>query len=440
MAVTSESDIQNPDQATPVSESRRSRLRLLLAMLLVSVGTGLGVFGFLWWSDRDMRLAREYLESAEYPKALQRAEHYLSRNPGDTRAMILRGRALTGMNRHTDADEAFKRVAMLSSGFPNDSLAMRAWADSLLHLKEWSRAENLLVLVVKAEPENRDALYKLTVARIRLRKYQPALESAQQLSAVDADRANVIIGTIHHDLGHRRKALEAWDRVLQANPQAKNLTLPAGDFFTMVGEELLELGQPARAATILEQSLAERATADAYKFAGRAYAELNQPKKATAAWRNAVRLDPNNLDARRELANMAFLRGSPREAIDWLKPIVDRGRIDSASAYILQRAHARLMHTDLAKQWRKRAEELRLEERIQSDLDQALRDNPSPFWNRFLDAYRLASDGEWEQATGIIDQLKKARPGTAAVQTLSNAINNRGPLPSLKNLRIRVNQ
>ena len=440
MAVTSESDIQKPEEATPVVESRRSRVRVVLAFLLVTAGTCLGVFGFLWWSDRDMRLARDYLESEEYPKALQKAERYLSRNPGDTRAMILRGRALSGMNRHEDADDAFKRVATLSGGFPNDPPALSAWADSLLHLKKWSRAESLLALVVKADAENRDALYKLTVARIRLRKYREALKSAEHLATVDADQANVIIGTVHHDMGHRRKALEAWERVLKANPQAKNLSLPANEFLTMVGEELLELGQPARAVTILQQSLAKRPSADAYRFVGRAYAELNQPNEATAAWRNAVRLDPRDLQARRELANMALLQGSPREAIDWLRPMVDLGRIDSASAYILQRAYGRLKQTDLADQWRKRTEALRLDERIQSDLNQALRDNPSPFWNRFLDAYRLARDGEWEQAKGIIDQLKQTRPGTAAVNTLSNAVNQRGPLPSLKDLRIRVNR
>lgn len=438
MAATTEP--QSPTSSNRgTGKRRRSPLRLVAILALIAIGTGAGMAMFLWWSDRELRAVEHHLAVEEFQAALRGAAAYLSQHPESTRAEILKGRALSGLGRHKAADAAFSRAARRANGFPNDLPAMRAWSNSLLHLELWSRADSLLQRIIDLKPDDEDALYKLTVARIRLRKYQEALAVAEQLAEVTKNAANayVTIGTIHHDMGNRRKALDAWQKVLAGNPDAQDLNLPPYEFLTMVGEELLALGEPRRAVKVLERSIAHRETAAGYEFLGRAYAQSDRGNEAIQAWKKAVRLDSGSRIAREELAGAALAGGRPREAIDWLKPLMNSRRINSASAYLLQRSYAALKQPSESEKWRDRAAALRKKERLEADLNQSLRDNPSPFWSRFLTAYQSAADGDWERAKKLVDHLLQERPNEPALRQLSSAIDRRGPLPSLELLRRR---
>lgn len=258
---------------------------MAIILATIAVITGACLWGVLWWEKRPLARIAASLERNENQSALSSADRFLAGHPNDIRAGILKARALSGLNRHREADALFQRVALQANGFPDDSAALRAWSTSLLHLKQWPRAIALLENLQENHPSDPDILYSLTAARIRTKQFERALESAKQFAAVsgDTDRANVMIGTIHHDRENRQQALAAWKLVLAGNPEAENLQISAGMFLMMVGEDLLASGKPKRAAKILERSIAKRPKADTYSLLGRSYSQIGQRDRAITA-------------------------------------------------------------------------------------------------------------------------------------------------------------
>ena len=421
-------------------ESVRSRnrplVRVAIILATIAVITGACLWGVLWWEKRPLARIAASLERNENQSALNSADRFLAGHPNDIRAGILKARALSGLNRHREADALFQRVALQANGFPDDSAALRAWSTSLLHLKQWPRAIALLENLQENHPSDPDILYSLTAARIRTKQFERALESAKQFAAVsgDTDRANVMIGTIHHDRGNRQQALAAWKLVLTGNPEAENLQISAGMFLMMVGEDLLAVGKPKRAAKLLERSIAKRPEADTYSLLGSSYSQIGRRDKAITAWKHALQLEKLHSSARGELANAALQTGRPKQAVSWLLPLTTTGRLDSRSAYLLQRAYVRLKQPAAARRWRDRAKALRDFESDENTITDLLRRSSDPFWTTLLHAYQLSLQKRWEEANVLSERLLKQRPSDALVRDLSVAIRQRGKLPPLSRL------
>lgn len=411
-------------------------VRIAILLVFAAISTGMGLWGIVSWEERPLAAIAEALERKEYESALDSADRFLAEHPDDIRAGILKARALSGLNRHRQADALFERIARQANGFPDDHAALRAWADSLLHLRRWPDAIAKLENLLNSHPADPDLVYSLTAAQIRSKQYQQALVTARRLGTIPgyADKADVMIGTIHHDLGNRRLALQAWERVLAHNPEAADLQIPAGEFLTNVGGDMLALGMPQRAATVLERGIAKRPTADGLSSLGKAYAETGRSSDAVDAWKRAVRLDSFNAVARGELANVALRAGRPQEALKWLLPLTTTGRLGSRSAYLLQRAYTQLKQPESAAQWKERAAQLRRSENVKSTLDELLRRSTDPFWIRLLHAYRLAEQKRWDEVEPLLKALREQHPQNSLLLDLSEAVRNRGPLPDLSRL------
>ncbi len=194
------------------AREKSNRTHVVLLMATIAAGTGVGVWGFIWWQDRPVRTISALLDAEEYEQAMRLADQFLVDHPHDTRTQLLRARAFSALGRHTEADSVFQQVALQSNGFPDDVAALRDWSVTLLHLKKWPRAASVMETLAQSAPSDPEILYRLSVARIRLRQYEAALESTRQLAAIPGheDQANVMLGTIHHDRGNRRAALDAW--------------------------------------------------------------------------------------------------------------------------------------------------------------------------------------------------------------------------------------
>lgn len=402
----------------------------------VVVPTGVGLLTFAWWEDRPLREISALLESGDSQMSLKLADEFLARHPQDSRAQILKARSLSARGNHVAADSLFQRVALASNGFPDDAAAMRDWAESLLHIEQWSRAIALLETLsanVQADPE---ILYRLTVARIRVSRYDAALESAQQLAAISGheDQSRVMIGTIHHDRGNHRAALDAWEAILRTNPDAKNLQIPPEEFLAMAGEELLLCGIPQRAADLLERSVRTSPAARSYALLGEAWSQVGRKADAIHAWETALQHEPLNSQAREELANVALQAGQPQQAMDLILPLTKSETLKSSSAFILQRAYTQLKNDERAEHWRNRANELREREKRRSTVKELLQNSTTPFWTGFLRAYQLADQQKWDKARSIISELLAERPDEPLLLRLAEAVDRQGTLPSVDEL------
>ncbi|MEZ6061899.1 MAG: tetratricopeptide repeat protein [Planctomycetaceae bacterium] len=416
-----------------VSNPAGNAVRLLLVLATVGAGTIAVIGGVSWWQDRPLRSIRAAIDDQDFTVASNLADSFLARYPYDTRALLLKGRCLSELGQHASADHLFQRIARQSNGFPDDSDALRAWSVSLLNLEQWTRAIAIMETLTESFPDDAELLYPLTVARIRLSQYEPALESAERLAKIPGheQEAAVIIGTIHHDRGNGRSALDAWNTVLASNPDAANLQISPEEFFAMVGEELLDSGFPDRAVEYLERSSARLPTGRTFALLGSARSQIGQQQAAVSAWTESIRHEPANPTAREELANFALQNGNAQEAVDMMKPLMNSSDLSSSSAYVLQRAFTQLNDADQAQRWRLMTDQLREQEKQRGRVSELLRTSRDPFLSTYLRAYQLAQQEKWNDADRILQDLLIQHPEDARVQALAAAVRKRGDLPEL---------
>lgn len=412
---------------------RRNWLMLVILATFVLV---VGTFGLTWWQERPVRQIASLLDAKEFQDALMLATEVQKSRPDDSRVLIMKGRALSGLSQHHTADSVFRNVALKSGGFPDDMAALQAWSVSLLHLEQWPRAASVLEILLAERPGDPGLLYQLSVARIRLRQYDSALEAATRLATVSGreDEANVIIGTIHHDRGNRRGAIDAWTKILNSNPDAKGLQIPPGEFFSMVGGDLLHLGSTESSLKMLQRSVETFEDSNTYALLGQAWSQSNQPTKAREAWEKALQLDSTNLNAIEELANEALRNQRPQEALQLIRPLTTSTQLQSSTAYLLQRTYAQLKDKVNMEYWRDRTAALRETEKTKNQLTEMIRTSRDPFWSAYLHAYQLAWQNEWNKAEIIAEDLIRTRPNEPLLVELVAAIESRGKLPPLSRL------
>ncbi|MFQ5733162.1 MAG: tetratricopeptide repeat protein [Planctomycetaceae bacterium] len=418
--------------AKSVARVRRSLLRLVMLALIASGLVASVIWGTLWWTERPFARIESQLQDGEFDLALKSIHAYRREQGSSTRLAVLRARALTGLGRWRESVKIFERVG------PDDARAHRAFADALLHLKQWSVAEGVLQELLKLTGDDEDALHELTICRMRLGRYDEALESARRAAAIPGNegRGNVLIGKIHETQNNTRLAIESWTRVLEIRPDAKGLQVTPGEFFAMYGSALLDGGQPERAVSMLRRSAKLRPHAETFVLIGKACIRLDRKSEAVAAWKRAIALDRRNRESREELANAALQTSAPREAVDWLLPLVEGGVEHSSTAYLLQRAYSLLKDDKVSAHWRQRVKELRLREDRRAAIEHSLIEAPRSFWSRFVRAHRLAAAGNWREAEFLVNGLLKQEPHVPLLQDLATAVRTRGELPSLDRLPI----
>jgi tetratricopeptide (TPR) repeat protein len=418
--------------AKNVTRDRRSRLRSLMLFLIALGFIASVVWGVLWWNDRPFAAIESHLQNGEFDRALTSINVFRREQGSSTRLIVLRARALAELGRWQEAVRIFEQVG------PDNAQAHRAFADALLHLEQWSAAEGVLQVLLELTGEDKDALHELTVCRIKLGRGDEALESAHRLAAISGNegRGNVLIGKIHETQNNTRLTIESWNRVLEIHPDAKGLQVSPGEFTAMYGSALLDGGQPEEAVSMLKWSVKTRPHAETFVMIGKACIQLNQKPEAVNAWKQAIALDRLNRESREELANAALQQSAPKEALDWLSPLLEDTMEHSSTAYILQRIYSLLKDEKLSSHWRQQAKELRLIEDRNAAIDHSLIETPNSFWSRYIRAHRFATAGNWSEAALLVNGLLEDDAGIPLLQDLAIAVRTRGKPPSLNRLPI----
>ncbi len=406
----------------------RARGRWLKRACLVGVALVLLLLGMVWWQERELSRAAQALEQGETRYAMYLVGKFLGRNPSNSRALAIQARGLLELGYPDETIQIFDTIGAASRE------DMHALARAYMLRGEWSSAERLLVRVLQLTPDEPNTLYELASCQIRLGRFQQALTNAQKFATLpdQAARGQVMIGSIHGDMGNDREAADAFAQVLQEDPQAENVQITPAEFYLRYGRVLLRLGKPAEALEPLKRSVADGPSGTAFTLLGDAASQLGRSEDAALAWREAIKLEPVSFSARTSLANLALLSGDGKGAIEWLEPITGEENLPSRTTYLLQRAYTLLGDAEAADRWREKTAELRREEQHLSMLEEALVSQPGSFWARAVRAHRFANEGNWLQADLLVTQLVEEAPGEPFVIELADGIRRRsGKLPSL---------
>jgi len=425
------SDSSDSAKHPPAAPPRRRRwIKWLLAMTVIALAVAAGI---QWWQDRQLAAAAEALQEGEFKYAMYLVTRYLERHPHDVRAQALQARALLRMGL---PEEAIKTFDVIGAASAED---LHALANAFMLQEEWSSASPLLVRLLQLKPNDPDVLYELASCQMRLSQFDAALQTAHAFIEASGQhaRGDVLIGSIYGVMRNHREAAQAFARVLEREPEAKNLQISPGEFYLRYGRVLMELGQPQEALMPLKLAAAAQESGEVFVLLGDAASQLGRPENAEAAWKRAVHVEPENLLARVALANAALLKGNGKEALEWLEPMRE-AKISSSVAYLFQRTYALLGDQEQASQWQEKTAELRREEHVLSVVDHTLISNPDAFWSRVARAHYFASEGNWPEADALISELIKEAPGDPFVIELADAIRRQSELPALS--RIPVNQ
>jgi tetratricopeptide (TPR) repeat protein len=403
-------------------------------MRLVAIGllTGLLLAGVLWWQERQLSLAASALEEGKPQYALYLVTRFLEGRPDHVRARALQGRVLVELGHIDRAIEVFDRIG------PATVEDLYAFARAYMLREEWSSAVPVLTRVQQLRPDDVDVSYELASCQMRLGMYHDSLRNANRFAEAPGNsaRGQVLIGSIHGLMRSDFLAEKAFQRVLQEEPEGKNLQLPAAEFFLRYGRVLLNLGKPREAIQMLKQCVARQQIAEAFVLLGDAASQLGESQNAESAWKMAIQVEPTNQSARISLANAALLARDGNQALRWLEPLRDHKFLSSAECYLFQRTYTLLGDTGQATAWQARTDALRKEESILSAIDNFITSNPESFWSRAARAHHFAAEKNWPQAELLVSKLIEETPGEPFIIELADAIRRRSKLPELTRIPV----
>ena len=404
---------------------RRGWRRWLIVLVATVVAVAASLWGVIWWEERPLRQAVAALEEGEPRRALREVEEYIATHGATDQALSIKARGLVATGRAAEAIRLFERVG------PAEYADVRACAQAYLMQEQWTRALPLLEWCVQQRPDDADVMYELASCQARLGRLNDALDSARQFAQHDefAHRGWVMIGTLLRDQGNNSQAVEAWKRVLTLDPDLDDLQVPADQFLTQFAALQLDVGNPAAAIGLLEDSLKIEETAEAHYRLGVAEEQLARLKSAEEHWRRAIELDPRHRHARESLARLAISDGDGQRAEELLRPVLGVPSLQSSTAYLMQRATHLQGNAAEAESWRERTQRLRKEETIRSTMSQLLRESPDSYWGRVVRCYQFAEQANWRQAEDLLASLPTLKDEHVFVRRLKDAVRTRAPLP-----------
>ena len=424
------------DSVSGISRSPRPQLRTwprLLRSFAVIGMVLLCVIGLVvWYRDRPLHEIEVALRTGRKSEALKLVGGFLRDHPDDVRAQVLRARILVEIGQLTEALRVFRTIGA------SDVPELHAWAKAHLLRQEWSDALPVLERLLQLSPNHPDALHEITACRSFLGKYREAFESADRLSRIPGheSRAWLQIGTLHENLGNDRSAIEAWEKVLQFDPQAEHLQVTPADFFGEYGRVLLKEGHPERAREALERSVALNATPETLAIVGQAFQQLGDESRAIEYWKRAVLQSSELREPREALAQAAFRAGNFDEARGWLEPVLSQPKPPSSFTYLMQRICQAQDQREAAREWQEKTAVLRKSEKLHAAINHTMIEAPDSFWARAIRAYQFADAKNWHQAEVMVRELVAEAPQEPFVRELAVSVGNRGPLPSLDLLPI----
>lgn len=413
-----------PQSSPKIRFGRNGPVRQIVVIAVIVV---VAVVGYLWWDERPVRQIDAALQQRDYQQVIVLANDFLREHPDHGRTYELKARALVGLRRWGDATELFERVGVMSAE------GERAWSLALLHQQRWTEALPLLTHLHQREPANAEVLHELISCNGKLGHLEEALRQAAQLSELPGHEAqgSLMLGTLHNNRLNRKQAIQAWQRVLQFQPEANALQISADEFFLAFGRAHLLEGQAKEAVPFLERSLAIQPTVDGQTTLGDACEQIGDLPRAIELWSQAVVLQPKTIKAREGLARAAFIHKQPDKAIEWLTPLLDQPELSSTTAYLMQRAFAMSGDTTQSETWALKVTDLRSQEQRRDLIETGIQRAPQSLWSQAVLAHRFAREGNVAQAARILSPLLRDAPNEPFMKSLRQHLENGTPLPSL---------
>jgi tetratricopeptide (TPR) repeat protein len=353
---------------------RRIRQRPGAALVVLALAGALGAFGGVnLWAYYQLWTARRDVKAGHYEEALTHVNRCLRFwwRSGDVHLLAARIERLNGhypaAEKHLQ--ECQRRIKPATEPMQLEWLLLRAQQGDVDEVRP-----GLLKLVQQNHPESNMILETLARSYLRQQRYLWAFECLNQWLARDSDNVRALLwrAFAHQHMNGKAEAVEDFERVLELDPGQDDARLRLADMLLVSSSptealphlEKLRQRQPDNPAVLIGlarcrqiegkkkevHQLLQRVLDKDPENVGALYylgmQELSEPgrrKDAEATFRHILKIEPNNLNAIRQLYTcLAQQKDRVAEATNWQKKLgkleLYHKRINDLLAHKLEQA------------------------------------------------------------------------------------------------------
>lgn len=173
------------------------------------------------------------------------------------------------------------------------ALEQKEQAKQLMKTGNWGQVNTLLQNSVANNPKDPEAEFLLGISFYNLHNYPAALAHLESDLKLDPGnmQARLMMGNVYRDMQQYDKAEAAYRDLMGRAPDYAQAYLN-------LARMLKENKRPKDALAVLEQGSARVQGPDVWLELGQEYQNAKLPDKARAAYQNALKVDPNNQQAK----------------------------------------------------------------------------------------------------------------------------------------------
>jgi tetratricopeptide (TPR) repeat protein len=332
------------------------RPRILISLAVGSIAILALAFGARLLTGFDpFGEAMRAFDNRDYHEAVRLAQAYLKRRPGDRPATLMAARSFARLGFHRQAESCYQACGTLAL----DDLRDRAYG--LARLGNPEAAAEIYHRILEREPHDLLSLKRLAATLIERERWKEARSISRSLIETPG---GVVWGwtlaaIAAHESREAAEAAQAHERVIQLDPELREMPLPHKLFWNNFALDLLAIGQPDRTRAYLERALAEKPDPGLTELLGLTYEKEGRLDEAERCWRDALRLDPDHADTLIDLGRLSLLRRRWDDAIALLERAAELSPEAVEPVYGLGRAYRLKGDLQRARRLEERAARLR---------------------------------------------------------------------------------
>jgi tetratricopeptide (TPR) repeat protein len=269
--------------------------------------------------------ARVAYSRGDLALCLQHSLDHLGRQPWSGEAALLAARCLSRLDYATEAEPYFLRAGRLTL---ND-LQIRAFG--LARCSQPERSIPIYNEILATWPDNMTALRRLAAVQLAQSNQQDLNKLAEHFSRVSDGSAigHMLRGVVNHRDNKPQQAVASFERVLELDPELREMPLSHRFFWTHLAEDLIASGRIDDAARVLIKAVAVGSDAELMNRLGEVYLLQGQLDDAERCFRQAVEWDPGHSKSYLNLSKVALTHHQSERALAYLNQAAQLAPLDN---------------------------------------------------------------------------------------------------------------
>ncbi|MGO9470906.1 MAG: tetratricopeptide repeat protein [Isosphaeraceae bacterium] len=295
-----------------LAEIRRRR-GVALAILAILVALSAMTVWNVTRSDA-LIAARHSYTRGELANCLEHSLDHLGRQPWSREAALLAAHCLNRLDYAEPAEAYYQRAGALSLS----DLQIRSFG--LVRSPHPERGIPVLNEILARSPENLTAMRRLAAVLLAHNQTEELLKLAERLDHTShgAVIGSTLRGVVYHNNKNPQQAVVAFKRVLELDPDLREMPLARNLFWSHLADDLGSSGRIDDARLALTQALAKATDPSLLNRLGRLNFLQGDLDQAERCFRQSAELAPTQYEAYAELAKLAIGRHDRQEALKQL--------------------------------------------------------------------------------------------------------------------------